>query len=183
MRKFQSIPLFLTLVFAFLALFTSCRNPQQENRKIGPSDVKEPLIYANKEAVETETEQIRDFLRRHKWEMKETGSGLRYWIYKEGSGRKVDEGDVVVLDYTISLLNGDTVYTSGQRGNLVFIPGRAQVISGMEEGILLLRRGDRAKFIIPSHLAYGLIGDQEKIGQKATLVYDVEVLEIKKHIN
>lgn len=173
----------IILYFVFLALLASCRNEQPETRAIKPADMKEPLIFANKEAVSAEKEQINDYLRRHKWDMNETGSGLLYWIYKPGVGEVVEQGDIVELKYTVSLLTGDTVYTSEERGNLLFSAGKAQVISGLEEGILLLRQGERAKFIIPSHLAYGLIGDQERIGKKATLIYDVEVLEIKKETN
>jgi FKBP-type peptidyl-prolyl cis-trans isomerase len=166
-----------------VSLLFSCNNSPSSQEKKELPDLKEPLIEANQKALDTESEQISDFLKRYKWDMTETGSGLRYWVYKKGQGENVSTGDVVEIEYIVSLLNGDTVYTSEERGELVFIPGRAQVISGLEEGILLLRQGDHAKFIIPSHLAYGLIGDQDRIGKKATLVYDVKVLRIKKEIN
>jgi len=50
----------------------------------------------------------------------------------------------------------------------------------LEEGLLLLHQGDKAKFIIPSHLAYGLLGDQKQIPPGATLVYDVELIQLNK---
>ena len=171
-------PLFFLL--CTVTLFLSCNNPDEGKAARKSPDLKESLIKANKEAVSTETEQIHDFLQRYKWKVTETGSGLRYWIYKRGDGIQVEIGDLVEVEYVISFLNGDTAYTSQDDGPLVFIPGNAQVISGLEEGILLLKKGDHAKFIIPSHLAYGLIGDQDKIGKKATLVYDIKVLRIKK---
>jgi len=180
------IRVFLTRFLITLVLLepvVSCQNPQPAGKDVGPGSVKEPLIEANKMAVQTETEQINDFLRRYKWKMEQTGSGLHYLVYQNGEGPLAKAGDVVEISYSISLLNGDTVYTSKEKGNLAFIPGRAQVISGLEEGILLLKKGDRAKFIIPSHLAFGLIGDQDKIGQKATLVYDVEVVNVRKTTN
>lgn len=174
--------LFIIPVFLLAITSISCNNnPPVQDKQTAP-DLKEPLINANRKAVDTETEQINDFLRRYKWDMTETGSGLRYWIYKNGSGSMISQGNVVEVDYTVSLLSGDTVYTSDEKGKLVFIPGRAQVISGLEEGILLLKEGDHAKFIIPSHLAYGLIGDQDRIGKKATLVYDLKVLRTKKEM-
>jgi FKBP-type peptidyl-prolyl cis-trans isomerase len=82
------------------------------------------------------------------------------------------------LNYTLTLLTGDTVYTSRNDGPLLFEVGKGQVITGLEEAILLLRVGDRAKIIIPSHLAFGLIGDQNKINHKASLVYDVELVSL-----
>ena len=62
---------------------------------------------------------------------------------------------------------------------MVFTVGKGEVISGLEEGILLLHIGDKAKFIIPSHLAYGLLGDDNEIPTKATLIYDIEVVQKK----
>ena len=99
-------------------------------------------------------------------------------IIKKGMGAKAMEGRTVKLSYTLSLLNGDTVYTALKDGPIVFQVGKGQVITGLEEAILLLKVGDRAKFIIPSHLAYGLIGDQKKIRQKASLVYDIEFISM-----
>jgi FKBP-type peptidyl-prolyl cis-trans isomerase len=176
------IPWYLTrpvILILLSALIFSCRPEAPRKAEIPASKLKEPLIRANQELVSTESEQIADFLRRYKWEVTETGSGLRYMVYRQGSGQQVLKGDEVYLAYTLTFLTGDTVYSSRDKGNLIFISGKAQVISGLEEGILLLCEGDRAKFIIPSHLAYGLIGDQDKIGSKATLVYDVELLKIK----
>lgn len=174
-------PAVVTVLTLAVILLASCNQPSPERKLPDPGQVREPLLKANKEAVQTENEQIRDFLRRYKWPMQETGSGLLYHIYVNGSGPEVENGDLVEISYVISLLNGDTVYNSAEKGSLVFVSGRAQVISGLEEGILLLKKGDRAKFIIPSHLAFGLIGDQDKIGQKATLVYDINVINVRKN--
>lgn len=140
----------------------------------------ENLLDANKEMARIESEQIEDFIRRHQLDMKETGTGLRYRINRVGYGLAPDEGDLVRLNYTTSLLTGDTVYDSGSDGILRFRVGRGEVISGLEEGILLMREGDQAKFIIPSHLAYGLIGDQKKIAGKMSLIYDVTLLSVEK---
>jgi FKBP-type peptidyl-prolyl cis-trans isomerase len=169
---------FLILFLAAFMLACAQKAARKPDKPV--TELKEPLIKANKEVVRAENEQIVDFLRRYKWNMTETGSGLRYVIYHQGDGPHAERGSVVELAYSVTFLTGDTVYTSREKGNLEFVPGNAQVISGLEEGILLLREGDRAKFIIPSHLAFGLIGDQDRIGQKATLVYDVELLKIKK---
>ena len=52
---------------------------------------------------------------------------------------------------------------------------------GLEEGILFMCEGDRAKFILPSHRAFGLTDDQDKIPPKATLIYDVKLIKIKRY--
>jgi FKBP-type peptidyl-prolyl cis-trans isomerase len=79
----------------------------------------------------------------------------------------------------VRLIDGSEIYSSDQSGNKEFVIGRGGVESGLEEGILLMRQGDRAKFIIPSHLGFGLLGDQDKVPPKSTLIYDLELLELK----
>jgi FKBP-type peptidyl-prolyl cis-trans isomerase FkpA len=173
-NKFYGFIAFLAIV----GLFAYCDRGGQGKPAENLSKYKEPLIKANKEVARTENEQIDDFVRRHQWKMKTTSTGLRFMITKPGIGAKATEGRTVKLSYTLSLLNGDTVYTALKDGPIVFRVGRGEVISGLEEAILLLKVGDRAKFIIPSHLAYGLIGDQKKIRQKASLVYDIEFISM-----
>ena len=172
--------LFYFIVLLFTAFLWSCNEPAREGRTQSRNELREPLMEANKHAVKTESQHIEDFLRRYKWDVQETGSGLRYMVYKKGEGQAARKGDIVVLEYTASFITGDVVYSSDEEGLLIFEVGKAEVISGLEEGILLLRVGDKAKFIIPSHLAYGLVGDDKRIPGKTTLIYDVTLLEINR---
>jgi len=137
------------------------------------------LIEANKQLVKTEDELISDYIERYNWEMQTTGTGLRYMIYSRGEGPPVMPAKSVRMDYTIHLLTGELCYSSEKDGTKEFILGKAEIENGLEEGILLLHVGDKAKFIIPSHLAFGLMGDFNKIPQKAALVYDLQILGIK----
>ncbi|HOI87851.1 MAG TPA: FKBP-type peptidyl-prolyl cis-trans isomerase, partial [Lentimicrobium sp.] len=73
---------------------------------------------------------------------------------------------------------GDEIYNSDKDGLKEFLIGRGGVESGLEEGILLLRVGDKAKFIIPSHLGFGLLGDQNLVPPKSTLIYDLELISL-----
>ncbi len=167
-------------LWSLLALF-SCqpKNTAEQNKEIDPSKLEEPLIHANKQAVKEEEQQIDNFIRRRNWKMQETGSGLRYGIYKKGSGEKAGEGKIAVISYSVELITGEKIYSSEESGNKEFLIGRGGVESGIEEGILLLRVGDRAKIIIPSHLGFGLLGDQNKVPPKSTLIYDIELIELK----
>ena len=110
--------------------------------------------------------------------MTKTPTGLRYLIYKHGSGEKAMNGKKVTILYEIRLLNGNLCYSSAQLGPKEFTTGQGKFESGAEEGILLMKVGDRAKFIVPSHLAFGLLGDQDKIPPRSTLIYDIELLKI-----
>jgi FKBP-type peptidyl-prolyl cis-trans isomerase len=163
---------------AIIVLIAGCDRTKPGRPANDPSTYRESLINANKEAVLEENGQIDDFVSRHQWEMERTSTGLRIMKTKKGIGAMAQSGMTVTLSYTLTNLDGDTIYTALEDGPLVFRVGKGQVISGLEEAILLLKVGDRAKIIIPSHLAYGLIGDQKKIRHKATLVYDVEFISM-----
>lgn len=182
-RKFYKIKghVFLIIFLITLLFLSSCSNKSNnsERKNIDPKEYKEPLIEANKELVKSENEQIADYIARYNWDMKTKPSGLRYLIYKEGDGEKANTGKMAKINYTIELLNGEVCYSSEKKGPKEFLIGGAEVESGLNEAILLLKVGDRAKFIIPSHLAFGLAGDKDKIPLRATLIYDIELLELK----
>ncbi len=177
--QFKALNVLLIFSFLYLLIGGCGQNKRQEQAVEKPGNYEEQLITANKKAIKTERQQIDDFVRRHHWKLKETGTGLLYSIYESGTGARAETGKRAVIDYTVSSIAGDVFYSSDERGPLEFTIGKSDVPSGLVEGILLMRVGDRAKFIIPSHLAFGLPGDQEKIPPKATLIYDVKLLELK----
>jgi len=169
----------IAVILSSALILFSCNGGGKQQESINTEEYEEPLIYANKQAVQFENEQIEKFISRYHWQMKETGSGLRYSIYFKGSGQVAQPGKLAVMKYNVRLLDGKEIYSSEKNGLKEFIIGRGGVESGLEEGILLLRVGDRAKFIIPSHLGFGLLGDQDKVPPKSTLIYDLELVAIK----
>lgn len=174
----KTVNIFFSLLI--LLLLASCeghKSRKNESGEITPS-LKESLLNANKQAVKAENEQIEQFIERYNWNMKETGSGLRYNIYEHGIGERATTGKIATLKFEVLLITGDIIYSSEKDGLKEFMIGRGGVESGLEEGILLLRVGDRAKFIIPSHLGFGLLGDQDKIPPKSTLIYDIELISL-----
>lgn len=163
-----------------MSVLTSCAGHHNSEKK-GNKDtasLEESLIKANKQAVKAENEQIDRFVERYHWTMEKTGSGLRYNIYENGTGDKAQTGKIATIKYEVRLISGDLIYSSAKDGLKEFLIGRGGVESGLEEGILLLRVGDRAKFIIPSHLGFGLLGDQDKVPPKSTLIYDIELISL-----
>lgn len=110
----------------------------------------------------------------------QTESGLRYQIIQEGKGEKPDAGQTVAVHYKGMFPDGTEFDNSFKRGNPIEFPvGTGQVISGWDEGIQLLKVGDKARFVIPSHLAYGSRGAGGVIPPNATLVFDVELMDVK----
>lgn len=163
-----------------LAALVSCGNRVEENGIVVSKDtVNAALENANKQLSQIEEEEIEDYIARYGWEMVETGTGLRYLVYKEGSGELIKKGQIVRINFSISLINGMKVYSSDDDGPKDFQVGQAEVESGLHEAMEYLKLGDKAKLIIPSHLAFGLPGDQNKIPKKATLIYDLDVLKVR----
>jgi len=108
---------------------------------------------------------------------KETKTGLKYIILKKGEGKKPFSGDLVKVHYKGELLDGTVFDSSYKRDQPIeFKVGEGQVIPGWDEGIMLLDKGDKARFIIPSHLAYGKNGAGGVIPPNATLIFEVELV-------
>lgn len=109
----------------------------------------------------------------------QTDSGLRYKIIQKGSGAQAETGKSVSVHYEGSLDNGQVFDSSYRRKDpITFTLGIGQVIQGWDEGIALLKEGDKARFVIPSYLGYGERGAGGVIPPNATLVFDVELVKV-----
>jgi len=109
-----------------------------------------------------------------------SASGMYYISKKEGSGKKAEPGKELTVHYTGTAIDGKIFDSSLQRGRpFHFILGQGQVIKGWEEGFLHMREGGQARFIIPSDLAYGKDGYSNIILPYSTLVFEVELIEVK----
>lgn len=109
-----------------------------------------------------------------------TTSGLRYKLIQSGDGEKAEKGKTVSVHYKGQLPDG-TVFDSSFKRNqpIDFQLGVGQVIPGWDEGISLLKVGDKARLVIPSDLGYGSAGAGGVIPPNATLVFDVELVAVK----
>lgn len=109
-----------------------------------------------------------------------TPSGLTYLITKKGTGRQPKTGETVVVHYTGMLTNGVTFDTSRERNEpFEFKLGTGQVIKGWDEGFSKLKIGDHAILVIPASLGYGSRGAGGVIPPDATLIFVVELVDVK----
>lgn len=172
------------LSFCFICvslLFASCSGDgDKKEKEINEVELKENLIKANQLFVEKENDRINSYIARHKFNMVETGTGLRYQILNKTDGEQAGDGDGVRIAYRLSLLEGDIIVGENDSDTIAFTIGKSEIPSGINEGVQLMHKGEKARFILPTHLAYGLSGDYEKVPPNAALLYSIQLLEIRK---
>jgi len=109
-----------------------------------------------------------------------TVSGLEYWDIKVGTGKTAERGKTAIVNYTGWLTNGKKFDSSiGREPFPVEDLGNAPVIKGWNEGIIGMKVGGKRQLRIPPELAYGTNGYPPVIPQNATLIFDVELLDVK----
>ena len=111
-------------------------------------------------------------------EVKTTDSGLQYEVLKEGTGASPSATETVKVHYHGTLTDGTVFDSSVDRGQTIEFPLN-RVISGWTEGLQLMKEGAQYRFYIPYHLAYGERGSPPAIPPYSTLIFDVELFEVK----
>lgn len=110
--------------------------------------------------------------------VKTTHSGLQYEVLQMGEGRKPRATDTVVVHYRGTLINGEEFDSSYRRGEPATFPLN-RVIKGWTEVLQLVPQGSKIRAVIPPALAYGERGAGSKIGPGETLVFEIELLEVR----
>lgn len=169
----------------FFALILACTmgcNGCSEKKEMSEADIarmQKELVKGNKKLHEKEIKAIDKYIEDRKWPMKTTSTGLRYWIYEPSNGVPAQEEDIALISYTISLLDGIVVYEATDDKPKHTRIGRDNVETGLHEALQLMKTGERAKFIFPSHLAFGFSGDSGKIPPNASVLYDIHLIAIQ----
>jgi len=110
-----------------------------------------------------------------------TASGLQYWDIVVGSGATATPGSAVKVHYSGFLTTGEKFDSSRDRGEPFSFPlGAGQVIKGWDEGVAGMKVGGKRQLRIPPELGYGAAGAPGAIPPNATLIFDVELLDVGK---
>ncbi len=166
----------LFLVTAFIMMLAACRSgAEQPVDKVKKHLTQKQLIDFNRKLLRREKKRIDAFVKARHWKMKETGTGLRFQVLSPGKGPRAHTGQMATIRYSVVMFDGRKLYS----GTKTFKIGFGGVESGLEEGILLMKKGEETRFVLPSHLAYGLSGDGNKVPPHTPLVYYVELLKLK----
>jgi len=140
---------------------------------------RESSIEAHRAVVQKEVESIKAYIEDRDLSLERNGTGIYYQIDSLGKGPNATTGDLVSYRYQISMLNGSVLYESGEKASQLLID-REDAEIGLHESLKMLRLGDKGFFILPSHRAFGVAGDQNKVPPFTALVYRLEILEIQK---
>ena len=164
-----------TLIILFLPVLISCKNEVQEieNRAKKEESIQKALVDVNQYMTRRNMKHIQNFVRRSEWPMKRTQTGLWYWVYDSVGAQGVEENDIVSYSYTRRLINGALLDSIPKEKPVAVQLGQGGIERGIEEGLLKMTIGSKAKFILPPHLAFGNFGDMENVPPGAILIYDV----------
>ena len=161
----------LKIIIAIINVMTKEESEQIELKEAKAQALKEDLI-------------IQEYIKENKIDnIHKTESGLYYTIVKKGKGENIKDGRTATVNYTGYLIDGkmfdsNSVSSFQHVEPFIFTVGKNQVIKGWEEGIKLLNKGAKAKFILPSNLGYGT-QKAYSIPENSILIFDVELKRIK----
>jgi len=113
-------------------------------------------------------------------EAKKTNTGIRYIIMREGQGEMPKSGQKVAVLYVLRLLDGKMIdQTDDRNAPFTFRIRRDEVIEAWDQILQLMKVGEKRLVIVPAELAYGTRGQPPKIPRSATLIFEIDLLEIK----
>lgn len=169
------------LVLLIAIAVAACKEDVQPPKKVNWS--KKQSSELNKNLAIQEEIDIKLFLEMHlDWKMSKTGSGLLYGIY-DSLPNPINVfpkyKNQASIEYKVSLLDGTLCYQTEEDEFEVIMVDKSEIESGIQEAIKLMRVGDKAHVIIPSHLGHGLLGDRDKIPPLTPLVVELKLIKVK----
>lgn len=157
-------------------LLVACAGPSADEHHAAPDNG--ALIADNQQAMRLETRDIDLYVKRAGLTVAATGTGVRYSLVRDKEGPTAVPDQLVMVNYRMELLNGTECYSSKPNEPESFRVEHDDVESGLHEAIQLMSAGDSALLIIPSHRAFGLIGDMAKVPMRSTVVYRIGLVKI-----
>ena len=172
------------LLIGFVLLF-SCK--EQEARKPivqKTSTILSETIAQKKKLIALENTIIEEYIAKDFTKQYNVASYGFWYVYEneiKSELRTPKMGDVVELSYNITDLYGNVFYSKEELGIKKYAIDKEDFIPGLQEGIKLMKTGETIIFVIPSYRAYGLVGDENKIGINQTIKCTVTLISIKQN--
>lgn len=158
----------LTIFFSAI-LVSSCKQHQEARKPISHSSgsFMKKSIDRNKKIIAGEEDQIKAIIKSDSTK-KYIPSKKGYWYYYESRNLKDSltpkKGDIAIFDYEIKDLNGTTIYSKEELEPQLYKVDKQDIMMGLRDGIKLMRKNERVRFLFTSHMGYGYHGDNNKIG-------------------
>lgn len=173
MNAYRLFPAWCAALALTALLGAGCdRTPVIDTQQQAAPSYKENIINANKVIASSEETQIDSYLSRRQWHMTRLGDGVRYEEYQAGKGATLDYEDHVALSYRLEALNGDILYS---RVSDTLTLGHHLPNEGLDNALRHLRRGSKARVIVPSSIGFGAAGDGDRVPARTVLVYDLQI--------
>ena len=134
----------------------------------------------NQRAMRIEDRDIENYVERHHLQVAKSGTGLRVGMVRDLQGPTAQPDQWVAVNYRVELISGRVCYTSEPGKPESFKVEHDDVESGLHEGIQYLSPGDSAILVIPSHRAFGLLGDTKEIPPRSTVIYHIGLVEVSE---
>lgn len=160
-------------------LISACNPPVQELHEAQPDQVSEQFVKANLYMQQRHQDHIAAFVERLEWEAEVTPTGLWIVVESQGEGEDIRENSQVSFTFESTLLDGSPCYNTGTGNPKQITVGKGGVESGVEQGLVFLKEGSEAVFLIPPHLGHGNFGDRDRIPGNSVLIYRLKVLEVR----
>ncbi len=175
------------IIILWMLFFISCSKPEAR-RPINPkaSTTVSNLVKENKIINELENKKIEQLIVRDSINLyKASTKGFWYTYIKKTvkNTQNPQKGDVVIFSYDIRNLQGNTLYTKEELGIKKYTVDKEDFISGLQDGIKLMKKGEIITFVVPSYRAFGVTGDGNKKGINQSIISTITLIDIKKNEN
>lgn len=176
-------------IFFFVIILAACKSPEARYPVTQNSgSYIDESVARNKEMIAEEEDYIREVMDKNpETEYLNSADGFWYFYNEKNSDTTNTEtpefGDVVVFDYSISTIEGETIYAEGEKPTREYAIDREKLFTGLRQGLKLMKEGETVTFLFPSHKAFGYYGDKNRIGSNVPIMTRVTLHDIKEETN
>tara|TARA_B100000929_G_scaffold284549_1_gene266970 strand:- start:632 stop:1192 length:561 start_codon:yes stop_codon:yes gene_type:complete len=173
--------LLLLILFAIGCKSPEARRPVSQNS----GSYIDESVEKNKEMIAQEEDYIKQEMGKSPdTEFITSADGFWYYYNDKSTDSLNTEtpefGDIVVFDYSISSIEGETIYAEGEMPTREYAIDKEKLFTGLRQGLKLMKEGETITFLFPSHKAFGYYGDKEKIGSNVPITAKVTLHQIKE---
>ncbi len=177
----KSLFIYSSILILSILGFASCKKEVQiPSNKVEQKDsTATNMIKLNALMADVEAKEIKAYIESSDIAWQYDSLGFWYEIVKQGNNRQILKDAVVLVDYSVNTLQGDSCYSYKADKSRTIVVERPGYEKGLSLGLMKMHEGDSALLVIPSQLAYGMLGDRKAIPPRAVLIYHISSVRLK----